>query len=157
MQGPPVLLSYYVTRVISCGLGALSSLSPFLGCLSGSSKLAWGFVEPHRTYELRCSASRCALYPGLGWAPWVIPCYVFSWPSFLERGRGVLCFRHRFCGKNSGPSLAPQFADFTVPAQPTRDNRNGILLYPVRAVRCYLVCFGSASSAMRAVLFYRKV
>ena len=36
----------------------------------------------------------------------------------------------------SGPSLAPWFAGFTVPARPTLDNRNGRLLYPVRAVRC---------------------
>ena len=96
MQGPSVLPSYYVARVISCGSGALSSLSPFL---------AWGFVEPLRTYELRCPASRCALHPSLclGWAPWVISCYLFSWLSFLERGCGVLCFRHGFCGEDSGP------------------------------------------------------
>ena len=36
----------------------------------------------------------------------------------------------------SGPSLAPRFAGFTVPARPTRDNRNGRMLYPVRAVGC---------------------
>ena len=139
--------------------GALSSLSPLLDCLSGSSELAWGFMEPLRTYELRCPASGCTLHPSLclGWAPWVIPCYVFSWLSFLERGCGVLCFRHRFCGEDSGPSLAPRFAGFTVPPQPTRDNRNGRLLYSVRAVGCYLVRFGCASSPMRAVPYCRKV
>ena len=121
--------------------------------------LAWGFVEPLRTYKVRFSASGCALHPSLclGWMPWVIPCYVFSWLSFLERGCGVLCFRRWFCGEDSGPSLAPRFAGFTVPAQPTRDNRSGRLLYPVRAVRCYLVRFSCASSAMRAVPFCRKV
>ena len=36
----------------------------------------------------------------------------------------------------SGPSLTPRFAGFTVPARPTRDNRNGRMLYPVQAVRC---------------------
>ena len=92
-----------------------------------------------------------------GWAPWVIPCYVFSWLSFLERGCGVLCFHHGFCGEDSGPSLAPRFAGFTVPARPTRDNHNGRLLYPVRAARCYLVRFGCASSAMRAVPFCRTM
>ena len=157
--GPPVLLSYYVVGVISCGPWALSRLSPFLGCLSGSSELAWGFVEPLRTYELRYPASGCALHPRLclGWAPWVIPCYVFSWLSFLERGCSVLYFRHGFCGEHSGPSLVAQFAGFTVPVQPTRDNRNGRLLYPVRAVKGYLVRFGYASSAMRAVPFCRTV
>ena len=76
---------------------------------------------------------------------------------FLERGCGVLCFRHGFCGENSGPSLAPRFAGITVPAQPTRDNRNGRHLYPVQAVKGYLVRFGYASSAMRAVTFCHKV
>ena len=109
------------------------------------------------TYELRCPASGCALHLSLclGWAPWVIPCYFFSWLSLLERGCGVLRFRHEFCGEDSGPSLAPRFAGFTVPARPTRDNRNGRLLYPMRVVRCYLVRFGCASSAMRAVPFCR--
>ena len=117
--------------------GPCPVLSPFLGCLSGSSELAWGFVELLRTYEVHFSASGYALHPDLclGWAPWGFPCYVFSWLSFLERGWCVLCFRHGFCGKDSGPSLAPQFAGFNVPAQPTRDSRNGRLLYPVLAVR----------------------
>ena len=139
--------------------GPCPVLSPFLGCLSGSSELAWGFVELLRTYEVRFSASGYAVLPGLclGWASWGFPCYVFSWLSFLERGRGVLCFRHGFCGEDSGPSLAPRFAGFTVPAQPTQDNRNGRLLYPVQAVRRYLVHLGCASSAMRAVPFSRRV
>ena len=139
--------------------GSCPVLSPFLGCLSGSSELDWGFVELLRTYEVRFSASGYALHPGLclSWAPWGIPCYVFYWLSFLERGWGVLCFRHGFCGEDSGPSLAPRFAGFTIQAQPTRDNRNGRRLYPVRAVRCYLVRLGCASSAMRAVPFCHRV
>ena len=115
--GPPVLLSYYVVCVIPCGPGALSSLSPFLGCHSGSSELAWGF---------RGTPS---------WASWVFPCYVFSWLSSLALGCGVLYFRHWFCDEHSGPSLTPRFAGFTVPAQPMRDNRTWRLLYPVRAVK----------------------
>ena len=51
---------------------------------------------------------------------------------FLALGCGVLYFRQGFCDEPSGPSLTPRFAGFTVPAQPTRDNRNGRLLYPVR-------------------------
>ena len=80
-------------------------MSPFLHCVSGSSELACSFVEPLRTYEVLFPASRCSLLPGLylDWPPWVIPCYVFSWLSFLEQGWGVLCFRHGFCGKDSGP------------------------------------------------------
>ena len=97
-------------------------------------------------FRMRASSLLC-----LGWAPWVIPCYVFpgslSWSGVVV----ILCFRHEFGGEGSGPSLAPRFAGFTVPAQPTRDNRNGRLLYPVWPVRYSLVHFGCASSAMQAV------
>ena len=41
MHGPPILLSSYAVRIISCGTGVLSSWSPFMGCLSGSSDLDW--------------------------------------------------------------------------------------------------------------------
>ena len=70
--------------------GPCPVLSPFLGCLSGSSELACGFVEPLRTYEVRFSASGCALHPGLclGWAPWVVPCCLFL---ALFPGAGVRC------------------------------------------------------------------
>ena len=53
MPGPPVLLSSYAARVISCGTGVLSSLSPFRGCLSGSSVLGWGSVELLWTSDVR--------------------------------------------------------------------------------------------------------
>ena len=45
-----------------------------------------------------------------------------------------------FVAKTQDPSsLAPRFEGFTVPALPNaRNNRNGRLLCPVRAVRCYL-------------------
>ena len=45
-----------------------------------------------------------------------------------------------FVAKTLDPSsLALQFEGFTVPALPNvRNNRNGRLLCPVRAVRCYL-------------------
>ena len=79
-----------------------------------------------------------------------IPCFVFQWLSFQERRWVVLCFRHGLCGEDSGPSLAPQFAGFTVPAQPTRDNRNGRLI-SCAGGQVFLVRLGSASSAMRAV------
>ena len=104
--------------------GPCPVLSPFLGCLSGSSELAWGFVEPLRTYEVRFSASRCALHPSLclGWAPWVIPCYVFSWLSFPGAGVGCPLLSSRvlwqilrpfpcssFCGLHcTGPTNARQ-------------------------------------------------
>ena len=133
--------------------GALSSWSPFLGCLSGSSELAWGSVEPLRTCKVRCSALGRALHPSSASAGRLGLFHAMSFPGSLSWSGGVvfLCFRHEFCGEDSGPSLAPRFAGFTVPAQPTRDNRNGRPLYPVRAVRYSLVHFGCASSAMQGV------
>ena len=153
MQGPPVLLSYCVAHIISCGLGALSSFVTLPGlCL-------WFF---RTCLELRGAP------PDLRSAFFCLGMLSSSWPLprlgalgysmlclSLERGWDVLCFRHRFCGEDSGPSLAPRFAGFTVLAQPTRDNRNGKLLYPVRVVRCYLVRLGCASSAMRAIPLHR--
>ena len=45
-----------------------------------------------------------------------------------------------FVAKTQDPSsLAPRFEGFSVPVLPNaRNNRNGRLLCPVRAVRCYL-------------------
>ena len=65
MRGPPVLLNSYAVRVISCGTGVLSSWSPFLGCLSGSSELGWGSVELLRTYDVSFSIYEYILRPGL--------------------------------------------------------------------------------------------
>ena len=54
-----------------------------------------------------------------------------------------------FVAKTQDPSsLAPRFAGFTVPAQP-----NGRLLYPVRAVRCYLVRFAVHRQRCERFLF----
>ena len=66
MPGPPVLLSSYAACVISCGMGVLSSWSPFWGCLSGSSELRWGSVELLRTSDVRVFFSECTLRLGLG-------------------------------------------------------------------------------------------
>ena len=99
--------------------GPCPVLSPFLGCLSGSSELAWGFVKLLRTYEVRffCFGMRSSSWP----LPWLGALGYSMLCFFLERGWGVLCFRHKFCGEDSGPSLAPWFAGFTVPAQPMGD------------------------------------
>ena len=60
----------------------------------------------------------------------------FQWLSFRERGGLFLCFRYCLCDDVlRPPPLAPRFTGFTVPARPTRDNRNGRMLYHVRAVR----------------------
>ena len=78
-------------------------MSPCLGCLSGSSELAWGFVELLRTYEVRFSALGYALHPGLclGWVLWGFPCYVFSWS-----GDGMsFAFVTGFVTKTQAPPL----------------------------------------------------
>ena len=80
-----------------------------------------------------------------------IPCYVFQWLSCQERRWVFLCFRHGLCGEDSGPSLAPRFAGFTVPAQPTRDSHNGRLIISCAGGQVFLVRLGGASSAMRVV------
>ena len=66
VPGPPVLLRSYAARLISCGSGVLSSLSPFRGCLSGSSELGWGSVELLRTSDVSVFFSEFTLRPGLG-------------------------------------------------------------------------------------------
>ena len=66
VPGPPVLLSSYAARAISCGMGVLSSLSPFRGCLFGSSELGWGSVELLRTSDVRVFFSECTFRLGLG-------------------------------------------------------------------------------------------
>ena len=81
-------------------------LSPFLGCLSGSSELAWVFVELLWTYEVRFSVSGCALHPGLclGWASWGIPCCLFL--ALFPGGGGVsFAFVMGFVAKTQSPPL----------------------------------------------------
>ena len=136
MPGPHVLLSSYATRVISCGTGVLSSLSPFLGCLSGSSELGWGSVELLRTSDVSFSISECTLRPGLClvWALWAFHA-MSQWLSFQERWWVVLCFRHGFVAKAQVPPLLLGLrASLYRP-----DQRETIAmgdLYPLRAVRC---------------------
>ena len=106
MPGPHVLLSSYAARIISCGPGVLSCLSPFLGGLSGSSELDWGSVEL-RTYDVRFSNAECTLRPGLclGWAPWVFQAMSFS-GSLSGSGGGLsLAFVTSFVAKTQAPPL----------------------------------------------------
>ena len=72
--------------------GSCPVLSPFLGCLSGSSELVWGSVELLQTYEVRCSDSESALHSGLclGWALWVF--HAMSFSGSLSRSGGGVSF-----------------------------------------------------------------
>ena len=137
MPGPPVLLSSYAACVISCGTGVLSSLSSFRGCLSGSSELGWGSVELLRKFDVRVFFSDCFVLASASTRRfWVFHVSFFQWLFFRERGGLSFAFVTVLVSMCSGPSLAPRLAGFAVPARPTRDNRNGRTLYPVRAVRC---------------------
>ena len=152
MPGPHVLLSSYAARVISCGTGILSSLSPFLGCLSGSIELGWGSVELLRTsdvcfsflnalFVLASASTSCfgysmlglsvALFPGAG-----VGCPLLSSRALRRRLRPLPC--SSVCGLQcAGPTNARQSQWETV----------------ISCVggQVFLVRLGGASSAMRAV------
>ena len=87
--------------------GSCPVLSPFLGCLSGSSELDWGSVELLRTYEVCFSNSGCALHPGLclGWVLWVF--HAMSFGGSLSRGGGGVSFAFvtGFVAKTQAPPL----------------------------------------------------
>ena len=72
--------------------GSCPVLSPFLGCLSGSSELDWGSVELFWTYEVRFSNSEYTHHPGLclGWALWVF--HAMSFSGSLSRSGGGVSF-----------------------------------------------------------------
>ena len=144
VPGPHVLLSSYAACVISCGTGVLSSLSPFLGCPSGSSELGWGSVELLRTSDVHFSISECtlrhgysmlclsvALFPGAG-----VGCPLLSSRALWRRLRPLLC--SSVCGRHcTGPTNARQSQWETV----------------ISCVggQVFLVRLGGTSSAMRAV------
>ena len=152
MPGPHVLLSSYAARVISCGMGFLSSLSPFLGCLSGSSELDWGSVELLRTSDGRfsflnalfvlASASTrrfaysmlcllVALFPGAG-----VGCPLLSSRALWRRLGPLPC--SSVCGLHcTGPTNARQSQWETV--------------ISCAGGQVFLVRLGGALSAMRAV------
>ena len=88
-------------------LGSCPVLSPFLGCLFGSSELDRGSVELLRTYEVRFSDSGSALHPGLGlgWALWVF--HAMSFGGSLSRSGGGVSFAFvtGFVAKTQAPPL----------------------------------------------------
>ena len=86
--------------------GSCPVLSPFLGCLSGSSELDWGSVELLRTYEVRFSNSESTLRPGLclDWVLWVFHAMSFS-GSLSRSGVGSFAFVTGFVAKTQAPPL----------------------------------------------------
>ena len=98
--------------------------------------------EPLRTCEERFLAQKTLFLLALTSAKRIGELHALSYRVSHSRGWGEVSFSfiRGFVAKTQYPSsLAPQFEGFTVSALPNvRHNRNGRLLCPVRAVRCYL-------------------
>ena len=98
--------------------------------------------EPLRTCDKRFLAQKTLFLLALASAKRIGELHALSYRVSHSRGRGEVSFSFvtGFVAKTQDlSSLAPRFEGFTVPALPNaRNNRNGRLLCPVRAVRCYL-------------------
>ena len=97
--------------------------------------------EPLRTCEEHFLAQKIFLL-ALASAKRIGELHALSYRVSHTRNWGEVSFSFvtGFVAKTQDPSsLAPRFEGFSVPALPNaRNNRNGGLLCPVRAVRCYL-------------------
>ena len=98
--------------------------------------------EPLRTREERFLAQKMLFLLALVSAKRIGELHALSYRVSHTRNRGEVSFSYvtGFVAKTQDPSsLAPRFEGFSVPALPNaRNNRNGRLLCPVRAVRRYL-------------------
>ena len=157
VPGPHFLLSNYVARVLSRGPGILSSfchppwvVSLVLQNLIGAPWSSYGHTE--RVFlvlkALFLLASASAGLIG-----------VFLAVSFSDshcRGWGEVSFSFvpGFVAKTQGPSsLAPQFAGFTVPAQPTARQLQWETIISFAGSQVLPGPLGCASSAVRTVPF----
>ena len=97
--------------------------------------------EPFRTCEERFLAQKTLFLLALASAKRIGELHALSYRVSHSWGWAKVSFSFvpGFVVKTQDPSsLAPRFEGFTVPALPNaRKNRNGRLLCPVRAVRCY--------------------
>ena len=134
--------------------GSCPVLSPFLGCLSGSSERDGGSVELLQTYEVCFSDSESALYPGLclGWAHWVF--HAMSFGGSLSRSGGGVSFAFvtGFVAK-----LRPLPCSLVCGFHCTGPTNARQSEWEIVISRCYLVRLGCASSAMQAVPCCRRV
>ena len=98
--------------------------------------------EPLRTCDERFLAQKMLFLLALASAKCIGELHALSYRVSHSRNWGEVSFSFvpGFLAKTQDPSsLAPRFEGFTVPPLPnTRNNRNGRLLCPVRAVRRYL-------------------
>ena len=121
MPGSPVLLGFYVPRVMPWVAGVLSSCHPsggvslvllnLVGARWSSSRHPTGVFSVLIAHFVLASAS-----------PWRFEYSMFGFSVALLPGAGGVSFAFvmvvTLC---SGTSLAPRLAGFTVPARPTRD------------------------------------
>ena len=98
--------------------------------------------EPLQTLDERFLAQKTLFLLALASAKRIGKLHALSYRVSHSKGWGEISFSFvpGFVAKTQDPSsLAPRFESFTVPALPNaRNNRNGRLLCPVRAVRRYL-------------------
>ena len=151
MPGPPVLLSSYAARVISCGTGVLSSLSPFRGCLSGFSVLGWGSVELLWTSDVRVFLNARFVLASASTRRFGYSLLGFQWLSFREQGWVVLCFRHGLCGDVLRPLPCSSFCGLHCTGPTNARQSQWEKVISCAGGQVFLVCLGGASSAMRAV------
>ena len=104
--------------------------------------LTGALYEPLRTCEERFLAQKSLFLLALASAKLIGKLHALSYRVSHTRNWGEVSFSYvtGFVAKTQDPSsLAPRFEGFAVPALPyARNNRNGSLLCPVRAVRRYL-------------------
>ena len=152
MPGPPVLLSSYAARVISCGTGVLSSCRPSRGGLSGSSELGWGSVELLRTsdmpvfflialFVLASASTRRFGYSMFG----------FFSGSPSENGVGCPLLSSRFCDVvlRTLPCSSVGGLHCTSPTSARQSQWENVI--SCGGGQVFLVRLGGASSAVRAV------
>ena len=161
MSGPRVLLSNYVARVISRGPGILSSFSHpswvvslVLQNLSGA---PWSSYGRSKGVFLVLKALFILAPASAGRLVSSMLCHIVA----LIPGAGVRCpflsFRG-FVAKTQDPSsFAPQFAGFTVPAQPNARQSQWETVIPCAGGQVLPGPLCCASSAMGAVPFCRRV
>ena len=154
VPGPNVLLSDYVARVISRGPGILSSfcrpswvvslvLQNLIGAPTNIRRVFFWFWKRSSSWPL----------PRLG----VLVCSMLCHFVALIPGAGVrypvLSSRASWRRLRAPPPLLLGLRASLYRPNQTRDNHNGRLLYPVRAVRCYLVRLAAHRQRCERLLF----
>ena len=131
--------------------GSCPVLSPFLGCLSGSSELDWGSVELLRTYDVHFSISECTLRPGL--------CLMLCLSVALFPGVGVGCplLSSRSLWRSLRPLPCSSVCGLHCTGLTNARQSQWETVISCAGGQVFLVRWGGASSAMRAVHVCRRL